>query len=359
MKIAFLGDIAFLGQFDKSKNSSAEKKLSFLKKELERFDYVVANLESPLTDRERTLVCKSMHLKAAPCNVDLLKYLNISAVSLANNHIADYGRKGLNDTIQILEKAGIGWFGIGNKSLELFIKGEKVNISGYCCYSSNGTHYGGKTGVNLLTLDELENQLKKDEANGAFSVMAVHWGMEHTNYPAYEHIKLAHNLLEKHTAVICGHHPHIVQGIERINTSIIAYSLGNAIFDTCVSKNGRLKVELNEDNRKGIIFGVDVEKGKIIDYEVSGFYIGNTGIEKWNMNEHISMISEKLTQIDDAEQYEAMRMSQFQKVIESKFGKHDLKWLMSRMNYYAVGARILGTIRAQKYKKEAERFING
>ena len=72
MRIAFLGDLAFLGQFDKINNDLAEKNCLFLKKELEKYDYVVANLESPLTDRHHTLVCKSMHLKSSTCNAERL-----------------------------------------------------------------------------------------------------------------------------------------------------------------------------------------------------------------------------------------------------------------------------------------------
>lgn len=360
MKVAFLGDIAFLGQFDKSKNHNAKNNLIFLKKELEKYDYVIANLESPLTNTDFSLVCKSMHLKADTSNVELLKYLNVSAVSLANNHIADYGKKGLQETIEVLDQAGIEWFGVGGKTLDLVIKEEQVNISGFCCYSTNGTHYGGKNGLNLLTLENLEKQLQRNEKNHAFSLVALHWGMEHTNYPAYEHVKLARRVMDKYSAVLCGHHPHIVQGIEKKGQSLVAYSLGNAIFDTCISRNGKLKVELNEDNKKGFILGVVIEKGEISSYETTGFYIGDNGITAYDMTEHLNHISEPLRDIEsNVEKYEAMRKEQFKNVIRSKFGKHDLQWLLSRMNYYAIGARIAGELRGKRYKKEVEKFING
>lgn len=357
MKIAFLGDIAFLGQFDKKKNKDVEDKLLYLKNELAKYDYVVANLESPLTSKNTTMVCKSMHLKADPCNVDLLKYLNVSAVSLANNHIADYGMAGLYEAERILDKAGIGWFGVQNKSLEVDIKGEKICLSGFCCYSSNGTHYE-KDGINLLTRDNLEKQMEQDERKGVFTVMSLHWGLEHTNYPAYEHVCLMNSLLQKHKAVVCGHHPHIVQGVQKISESLVAYSVGNAIFDTCISRNGKLEVALNEGNRKCFCLGVTIEDNEIREYSVNGFYIGSTGIEAYDIEDEIREISEKLD-IKDTAQYEKLRREQFQNVIESKFGKHDLKWVMSRMNYYAVGAKVSGILRAKKYKKEVERFING
>lgn len=359
MKIAFLGDIAFLGQFDKSQSADAEQRLSYLKEMLQGYDYVIANLESPLTNRDFTLVCKSMHLKADTSNAELLKYLGISAVSLANNHIADYGVQGIHDTIQSLEKAGIAWFGIGDKDLDLDIKGEKLNISGYCCYSSNGTHYGGQEGIQLLTFDALEKRIKQNEKRGYFSILSVHWGMEHTNYPAYEHYKLVHRLLPKCHAVLCGHHPHIVQGVESMGDALIAYSLGNAVFDKCVSKNKKLEVELNESNRKCLMLEVSIEKGHIQGHELLGYRIGPEGIEPYDIESEIEQISKALENITDVEQYENVRKEQFQAVIHEKFGKHDMQWLISRLNYYAIGARIMGTIRGKRYKKEVNRFLHG
>lgn len=358
MKIAFLGDIAFLGQFDKSRNKDAENRLCWLKEELTKYDCVIANLESPLTDRRYSLVCKSMHLKAATCNVELLKYLNITAVSLANNHIADFGLDGLKDTIKTLDEAGIEWFGTGNKSVRLQYGENLISLSGYCCYSANGTHYGGKEGIHLLTYDNLERQIINDEKEGALSVVSLHWGMEHTNYPSHEHIKLINLLLKGHTAIVAGHHPHIVQGVSNVDNSWVAYSLGNAIFDKCISLNGKLQVELNEDNRKGFIWGITVENNQIVGEERTGFYIGENGIIAYDMQEQLTKISSVISNIDSVAEYEKLRQEQFRSVIATKFGKHDLRWIASRLNYYAIGAKILGIIRSKKYRKEMSKFIN-
>jgi len=109
MKIAFLGDIALIGKYDITKNQKAKNRLRILANKLKGYDYVVGNLESPLTEVNRTLVCKSMHLKSSIENIELLKYLNIDAVSLANNHLYDYGRSGLEETILVLDKNNIDW----------------------------------------------------------------------------------------------------------------------------------------------------------------------------------------------------------------------------------------------------------
>ena len=362
MKIAFLGDIALVGQYNEKKDFDVSKSIDYLKKLLAQYDFIVANLESPLTDKTTSFVCKSMHLRTKKENVRVLKELGVDAVTLANNHILDFGRKGLNDTINTLEAAGIGWYGVDGKTLFLEMD-EKICLSGFCCYSANGTGYidaKRKNGINALTLEKAMSQLKNDKESGAVSIVSIHWGLEHTNYPAYEHIKLAEKIAQMNQAVIHGHHPHIIQGIQRKdNGSIVAYSLGNAIFDTVVSLNNKFSVEMNEQNRKALVLDVEIKDGRIARYSYKGFYIGKREIEGLDIGEDMELISKQIDRISNITDYQNMRMEQYKKVIQSKFGNHDIKWLMSRMNYYSIGAYITGRLRNKKYEKEAEKFING
>ena len=112
MKIAFLGDIALIEKYDLTKSPNIKNKLKDLSLILAEYDYVIGNLESPLTGVDKTMVCKSMHLKSPTVNVELLKFLHIDAVSLANNHSYDFGKKGLIETISTLDDSGIEWFGV-------------------------------------------------------------------------------------------------------------------------------------------------------------------------------------------------------------------------------------------------------
>jgi poly-gamma-glutamate synthesis protein (capsule biosynthesis protein) len=360
MKIAFLGDIALVGQFDKSLSEDTENKLKVLKDMLSSSDYVIANLESPLTDRKKTLVCKSMHLRSNSINVETLKYLGIDAVTLANNHVLDFGRKGLNDTIRTLASAQIEWYGIDGKYLQIE-KEEKISLSGFCCYSTNGVGYTRNKkskGVNLLSLESVSKQVESDKKNGYVSLISSHWGIEHTNYPAYEHIKLADKLAKMNQVVIHGHHPHAIQGIQqKENGSVIAYSLGNAIFDTTTSINGKFQVKMNEQNRKSFVLWIEIINGKIVSCSYEGFYIGDNGIIPYDITKEVEEISEKIVNIADMNQYENMRMEQYRNVIQSKFGKHDLKWVLSRLNYYSIGAKLMLKPNAKKYKNEVVKFM--
>lgn len=355
MKIALLGDIALVGQFDGLTDGSS---ISYLIKILQGYDYIIANLESPLTNKKHTLVPKSMHLRADEKSVAILKKLGINAVTLANNHTYDYGRKGLEDTIRVLETAGIKWYGIDGKSLSETIRNEKVSFSGYCCLSTNGTGYrkaSGK-GINILTRDNLEEQLEQDKLAGAVSIISAHYGIEHTNYPAIEHISLFDHISDKNVVVVHGHHPHQVQGVIEKNGSIIAYSLGNAIFDKTTSINGAFTVEMNEENRKSFVLGICIENGKITGYETKGFYISDRGIINYDIENELGSFSAPLEKITDKEAYQKERQKQYQSVLNIKFGKHDVKWLISRLNYYSIGAKIGSMKRAKIYQKIKSEF---
>ncbi len=362
MKIAFLGDIALIGKYDLTKNPNVRDRLQVLSERLAEYDYVVGNLESPLTNIDKTMVCKSMHLKTPIINVELLKYLNVNAVSLANNHLYDYGEKGLLDTIRVLDSNGIEWFGANSKYILKEINGQKFCLSGFCCYSTNAAGYmrnGKNQGINLLSYDNIINQLEIDKKNGAFSIMSFHWGDEHTNYPKYEHLCLAKKIANNKDVLIIGHHPHIIQGVEKINNSVVAYSLGNFLFDDCVSITGSFKLKQNANNKKSFIFEVEIVNGSIVEEKFHGFKDENDGFVFFDIERELNDITEPLNNLKDIDKYEHMRRNQINRVIQDKFGKHGFKWLISRLNYYSLGAYITAKFRKKKYLNEAEKFLGG
>lgn len=356
MKVGFLGDLALVGQF--SSNDNLDDRVAYLKKIVSDCDFLIGNLESPLTNKRFTLVPKSMHIKADETCVDVLKKLGVAAVSLANNHTYDYGRKGLIDTIKTLDSAGIKWYGADDKSVVVEILGETISISGFCCLSTNGAgyQYGNSKGINALTRSQIENQVLNDKEAGAVSIISVHFGIEHTNYPALEHISLFNEVAKKNQVIIHGHHPHQIQGITRVNESIIAYSLGNALFDKTTSINGSFTVRMNEENRKSYVLIVEIRDGKIVGFETRGFFISDDGIKPYDVEEELTNISNAIYGIEDENKYQALRKNQYQKVLDEKFGKHDLKWVVSRLNYYSIGAKVSSIIRAKTYKKVKDGF---
>lgn len=360
MKIAFLGDIALIGKYNLAENPNGKERLEKLRTKLLEFDYIVANLESPLTSREKTFVCKSMHLKSDPINVDILKYLNINAVSLANNHIYDYGKKGMQETLDTLNKNNIEWFGLNSISLKKEILGEKIALSGFCCLSTNGSGYdysNSGNGINVLRIEEVIKQFDQDKKDNSLSLLSIHWGEEHTNYPNYEHIKLTEFLRTKKDAIITGHHPHIIQGIQKNENSLVAYSLGNCLFDDCLSINKKFAVKQNESNKKSFILEVNIEKEKITSYKCHGFKDEEKGIAFFDISQEMKQISNVVNNIEEPNIYQELRSKQILETRKEKFGDKDINWILNKMNYYSVGAKIMSKIRRRKYLIEKDKFL--
>ncbi|KDR94657.1 poly-gamma-glutamate synthesis protein (capsule biosynthesis protein) [Peptoclostridium litorale DSM 5388] len=351
MRIAFLGDIGFLGGY--TFNNNGGEKLKSIAKLLSSYDYVVGNLETPFTSKNQTVVPKSMHLKADKDNIELLKLLNVKAVTLGNNHICDYGIKGLEDTIAVLEKNNIDYFGVNNKNLRLKYNGNKISFSGFCCYSANGSNYinGKGVGINALTNKNITQQMESDEKDKYLSVLSLHWGDEHTNYPNKNQIQLSRKIAENKNIIIHGHHTHTIQGIEQIHGSLIAYSLGNFCFDDCTSpfvKN--FTVKKNEDNKESYILSIEIENNSIVKYEAIGIYDSERGIVLKDNSRKIDLISREIKNYN-REEYEIMRSKQISDTRKEKFGKRDFKWLMSKMNYYSIGSRLGTFLNAKRSNK--------
>ena len=149
MKIALLGDTAFYGKFS-LRQGSPKKILQKTAELLKSFDYVVLNLETPFAkDSAKRYGNKSAYIKSDPENIELLKYLGVDAVCLANNHMFDFGYNSFELTKKILKDNGIQYFGVENNDLKVELLGNRIAFSGYCCYSTNPINATSK-GVNPL-----------------------------------------------------------------------------------------------------------------------------------------------------------------------------------------------------------------
>lgn len=343
MRVALLGDLALVGRYDLWNSPAAAGRLKELGSHLSEFDLVIGNLESPLTTRRNTFIPKSMHLYSHPESARLLSILNVGAVNLANNHIHDFGRAGIDQTITALSEVGVDWFGIDGRSLQVALGGERLALSGFACLSTNGTGYGchGGRGVNLLTREALERQLNEDRAAGAFSVLSLHWGQEHTHLPNPEHLRLARSLARSERFLVHGHHPHVLQGVEAVGESLISYSLGNCLFDDCDSLDGRKHLRQLPHNRRSIVIEVELVGGRIQNHHYTGFEDTDHGIILSEAPvQEVMEYSESLSLIDDPVAYRRIRQDEISATRAEKFGARDMAWLQSRLNYHSVGARI-------------------
>lgn len=186
---------------------------------LSKDDLTIANLESPLTDAsEEYRVEKTFNFKGDTDYTNILSEGSIEVVNLANNHTYDYGEKGYNDTINILEKANTPYFGYENYSI-LEIEGIKIGLAGLTGWNED------------VAKENTEKAIKYFQDNNTdLIIMTYHWGIEREYNQNEVQENIARHAIDSGADLVLGHHPHVLQGIENYKGKYIVYSLGNFVF---------------------------------------------------------------------------------------------------------------------------------
>lgn len=338
MRIAFLGDVALFGKFSTANHSKDDifKRLSLVQSTLKEYDLVVANLETPLTRSTKNCGGKSAYIKGIPEDAEILKYLGVTHVTLANNHVFDFKQKGLEDTLAALEDAGIKYFGVNGLHCVERIEDNTVSLRGYCCYSTNARGFAENSsfGVNVLDYEETEKALKEDKENHYLTLLSVHWGQEHVNYPNYYHMQFARSLASKYDFLLHGHHPHVIQGVEQVNNSVIAYSLGNFCFDDVYTKKSALPlIRLSDNNKTTFIWSVEIQHNRIVSSEYIPVYIGDNELEilsDESFFQKMAAYSEFLNA--EKQEYISTRQALLTSYLNSRKQMRDLQWYLKRLN---------------------------
>ena len=181
-------------------------------------DLTIANFEGTLTDSDER-EDKEYAFKAPAEYTSILTAGSVEAVNTANNHSHDYGDQSYTDTIQALDNAGILNFGY-DKTVVTEVKGIKIGLVGI--YELKD-HLGRE--------EQLKQNIAKVKADGAqITIVIFHWGNEKEEVPDSNQTTLAHLAIDEGADLVCGHHPHVLQGIEEYKGKNIVYSLGNFCF---------------------------------------------------------------------------------------------------------------------------------
>ena len=181
-------------------------------------DLTIANFEGTLTDSDER-EDKTFAFKAPASYASVLSGSSVEAVNTANNHSHDYGDQGFDDTLAALDDAGIVHFGYDETAV-MDIKGIKVGMVGiYELYD------------HLDREQQLKDNIAKVQADGAQLIVVIfHWGNETETVPDSNQTTLGHMAIDLGADLVCGHHPHVLQGIETYKGKNIVYSLGNFCF---------------------------------------------------------------------------------------------------------------------------------
>lgn len=262
-----IGDSAQYMEYDSSYHTCLEKNgyawpFSLVQDYLATDDFTVANLEVVFTN-EKSHAKKSYYLKGKPENVQALALGSIEVVNTINNHSMDFFDEGYQESLKILEEAGIQHFG----SYRVF------NDDGYdylAVREAKGIRFGfvGFSYPQDTDLKRITSRVKKlkTEENCDVVIVSLHWGRETHKKPDYWQYKYAKDIIDAGADVIWGHHPHVTQPIHFYNGKPIMYSTGNFTFGTMSPvdpSTGIFQVtfERNEDGK------VNVTKLQVIPCE--------------------------------------------------------------------------------------------
>lgn len=255
---------------------------------------VLTNLEVPVkADESRNDHKNFIHYSLPKPTEDLLTLLNISCVSLANNHIYDCKMSGLKKTISILDKLGIyhtgaGWLPEHVAPIVIEKNGYRIGFLAYVDKTTKPmTENFPELLINYFDLDTVKKDIQTIRATVDKVILSVHWGVDYSFYPTPSQRLIARELVDAGVDIIMGHHPHTLQPYEKHNDGFIFYSLGGLTFGDYI-KEGKTELQaLFRKTKQSIIANYDISENTFAfasTHEHQGNYVNLTArnYEKWS-----------------------------------------------------------------------------
>lgn len=179
-------------------------------------DCTFVNLETVLKDEGSIIKEDGFAFRGPTAYTKILTGSSVEAVTIANNHIRDYGVQGMESTRKALEEAELPYVEQDTYRIITTERGLKIGL------------YGGFFQVDVKKVEQAVAEMKRQGAE--LIVMAIHWGIEGYYRPNAEQEQLAHQLIDLGVNIVYGSHPHVLQRVEEYNGGIIYYSLANFSF---------------------------------------------------------------------------------------------------------------------------------
>lgn len=262
IRLVAAGDVA-LG------DCASHPRASALREWFSAGDLRLVNLDCTLDDAGTPSNPEEYLVSSSPTRLTVLQELGVDVASLANNHSTDYGPESLAATQRHLLSAGIEPVGAGATAAEarrpvlLDCGGLKVGILAYAStHPWVGAVGAGAESYGAARLDgeTMCADVSSLAADCDCVVVSVHWGKEYVHYPPPRCRELGRRLVAAGAALVLGHHPHVVQGMEACGRGLVFYSLGNFIFPDYPEQGLRF----GEASRTGIVVAVHLQAGQAL-----------------------------------------------------------------------------------------------
>lgn len=241
--------------------------------ELRKGDILVGNLEAPITTAGVEFSGKKFRFRTRPETAEILSRIGFSVLTLANNHIMDFGAGGLSDTLRYLDRAGIRHAGAGTTLSEarrealVQVKGKRVAFLAYSLtYPEEFFARRDRPG----TAPGLDASIREDVGRmrpaADYVVVSVHWGAEGKGFPKAYQQRVARVAIDAGADLVLGHHPHVLQGVERYRGRTIFYSLGNFTFGSrsvVADRSMIARITLNGVDQRADIVPINVLNSEV------------------------------------------------------------------------------------------------
>ncbi len=238
IRIIAVGDLSFNGRYHRllARHGPAQP-FRRVSAAWSSADLRLGNLESPITTAPKTFPSK-LTLRSAPDAAASLRTAGLDCVTLANNHMLDFGAAGLADTRTALDAAGIAHVGAGTDlasaaaPVVLHRNGQSIGLLGFCLVAQNSPLYAGPAtpGVAAFDADAAARSIRGLRPCVDWLIVQIHWGVEMSRLPTTRQRQWARRIVEAGADLIVGHHPHVVQPFETVAGAPVFYSLGNFLF---------------------------------------------------------------------------------------------------------------------------------
>ncbi len=263
IKLLFAGDVGFadgyaiLGNI-KARGGNIEsafdaETLDFMRSA----DIFMINNEFTFTDRGVPIEEKTYTFRCSPEFSRFYKDMGVDIVSLANNHVYDFGEVSLTDTIDTLNNCNVAFVGAGLNRTEA-MKPAYYIVNDTCISIVSATQIErvdrpdtkGATDTTPGTFrcwydDTVLEVIKEAKAHSDYCIAYIHWGTELEEVPDWAQLELAPKLAEAGADAIIGDHPHILQRIDYIGDTPVIYSLGNYLFNSKTLDTGLMELNIN------------------------------------------------------------------------------------------------------------------
>lgn len=265
--ITFAGDIClteegFVLDYYKTVSGLYECISADIIEKTNKADIFMLNNEFSFSDRGIPLEGKLYTFRAGYDRVNILKELGTDIVSLANNHVYDYGLEAFTDTMECLDNAAIKRVGAGKNSNEAEVviyydvNGIKIGIVSASRAEKVRYTPGAKqnsAGIFLMyDMERLLEVIKEADKKCDFLISYIHWGTEDSKYYEEYQREIAKQMIDAGIDAIIGGHPHVLQGIEYIDNVPVIYSLGDFWFNNETKYTALLNLKIDISGIKSL-----------------------------------------------------------------------------------------------------------